>query len=482
MGVFSRLAALLKESTDDFEVEHKNPDLAPIDRDRIAKDLRLEENARLLGEKGLPAATATTSGPEAELAAHFETLRGDLLTWVSRRDAAISTRIAKINLSGLVEQASEAAPAFQRAASEQIAKSLPGLTLLSERATQTAQELATFRSAHRLEREAYVPSGVRKILLLVVAAVVVIVESAVNSQFFAQGLDTGLIGGAIEAFLFAGTNVVLGLCLGAALLPYARVGPAWRQIGAALLAAGTVVAMLGIAFGVGHYREALISEAPDPSAAARAAMAAGFYLFADPFKSWLLWLVTILCGAVAITEGRWWGDPFPGYERVSKDAAEARADHDEATQDLRSAITELKEEHLRAFEKATKDAHSLLATLSTVIESRRVLAQRMKARLDETDAAYGALIHRFRDANMRHRSSGDAPEAFGVTPTLVSPDLPQFDFDADARYLQAQRENVAEFARSVESIRRNIEASFTAQIKSTPIGGTGKNTGALVWQ
>ena len=63
-----------------------HPDIYPIDVEKLAKELKLDENAHRLGEAGLPAVDAKDiSGPEAAALQRVEKARQDYINWAEMR-------------------------------------------------------------------------------------------------------------------------------------------------------------------------------------------------------------------------------------------------------------------------------------------------------------------------------------------------------------------------------------------------------------
>ena len=91
MGLLERLWNWLT-SSGSRKPRKAHPDLYPIDVERIAKDLQLVEQAKRLGEAGLPAVEATViSGPEAAIVQRVEKARQDYVDWGALRLNVLNT-------------------------------------------------------------------------------------------------------------------------------------------------------------------------------------------------------------------------------------------------------------------------------------------------------------------------------------------------------------------------------------------------------
>ena len=143
-------------------------------------------------------------------------------------------------------------------------------------------------------------------------------ETLLNGNFFAVGLDSGLIGGIIEATLIAGVNVVLGFLIGKAFFPQIFHIRKSRQIVGWL--AIFVYLTLSVLFNlcVAHYRLALGGEHPE-----NAAIIAIDTFYKNPinlpdFNSYLLTAMGLLFSIFASIDGFKLNDRYPGYSALQR--------------------------------------------------------------------------------------------------------------------------------------------------------------------
>src|SRR5689334_22646484 len=77
-----------------------HPDLRPIDTTKLARELRLHEQAKELGEKGIPAPDAVTaSGPEKAAIQRVEKARQDYVDWAVLRLGVVNQNISRANVT-----------------------------------------------------------------------------------------------------------------------------------------------------------------------------------------------------------------------------------------------------------------------------------------------------------------------------------------------------------------------------------------------
>lgn len=203
---------------------HKaHPDLYPIDVDRLAKELRLADEAKRLGEAGLPAPDARViTGPEAAVVQRVEKARQDYVDWGASRLNVLDNDLARRNIVKQVNRARQADQEFERKASALLTEQDAIVRRLGEIARKRKAELEAFRIEHGLSREAHFPTGARTYLSYVILMALIVVEAVLNARFFAQGLDSGLLGGFAEAGIMAGINVVIAFLIGKFFIRYVR--------------------------------------------------------------------------------------------------------------------------------------------------------------------------------------------------------------------------------------------------------------------
>lgn len=137
-----------------------HPDLSPIDVDKLAQELRLHEEARRLGEAGLPTPDATEiSGPEASALQRVEKARQDYVDWAVTRLGVLSEDLGRHNITQEVNRARQADKEFERKASARLSEDVATLRWLAETARQRRSELDSFKAQNQLERHAHYPTA-----------------------------------------------------------------------------------------------------------------------------------------------------------------------------------------------------------------------------------------------------------------------------------------------------------------------------------
>lgn len=440
-----------------------HPDLYPIDVNRLINELNLIEEAQRLGDAGIPAADATVpSGPESAAIQRVEKARQDYVDWAAIRLGVINRDLGRRSITQEINGSRQADREFERKASAHLSERDSLLRNLRDTAMKSKAELKSFRLKHCLTRDANYPTGARSFLGIAGLAFLIVFEGILNSTFFAQGLDTGLIGGALQAMILAALNVTVAYLFGRFTVRYAnhvRVG--WRALGYLSLFASLVV-MVSIGFGIAHFRDALTSEMVDPARTALQVMMANPLQLRD-FFSWALFAISVLFGIISLWDGLYSDDLYPGYGAISKRTQRTVEDYEEELNTLREELEELKDEELKALERTVQHSQSVVAVFASLINDKRMTKLRLMTAIRDSDNSLNAVLQKFRTENQIHRKGLPRPVYFDAPPVRRPLQLPDFDTTNNEAVLAEQRELVALLLSEVQDIRARIQAAFNHQ-------------------
>jgi hypothetical protein len=437
-----------------------HPDLYPLDVRSLCSELDLLFQAKRLGQAGVPEPNATAlSGPEAAALQRVEKARQDYVDWAALRLEILNSDLAKKNIVESVNRARQSGNEFDRKASALIAERESTLRALSKAETSAASELAAFGQKHRLIREARYPSRAGAFFGFALLIFLVVFEGVVNSGFFSKGLDSGLIGGAGHAMILASFNVLTAYGFG-------RFGVRYcchrfylpRLLGIVSLVSAFVLMSL-VALGIAHYRDALSAEAADPARVALLAFAHDPLGLRD-FFSWALFAISIGFGVVALIDGVFADDMYPGYGGVTRRARQASDDYEAELEEVRLELEELKEDELRALDEIAGRCQASLATYAALIGEKHSAHSRLQTAIRDADNSLEALLQAFRTENQVHRGSISPPGYFNEMPALRPISMPNFSTLLDDAELRRQQGLVDTFLFELEAIRSQIQAAF----------------------
>jgi hypothetical protein len=437
-----------------------HPDLYPISVTKLTKELNLIPEAKRLGEAGIPTPDDTLpSGPESAAIQRVEKARQDYVDWAVLRLAVLNKDLSKRNITQEINHARQADQEFERKASALFSEKDSLLRKLREAALNSEEELKTFKSKHCLTRDARYPTDTKKFLQIMLLLILIVFEGFLNSTFFAQGLDTGLIGGAIQAMMLAALNVTVAYLFGRFLVRYINhVNIAWKILGFLSFLAALVV-MVFIGLGIAHYRDALTSEMADPARAALQSILAHPHQLRD-FFSWILFAISAVFGVASLIDGLLIEDLYPGYGSISKRTRQTIEDYEEELNELREKLEELKNEELKALEQTMQHAQADVALFASLIDDKRAAKSRLLTALCDADNSLDAILHNFRTENQIYRKGLPRPAYFDARPNLRPLMLPDFDTTKSEASLVAQRELINVLLSEEQSIRARIQAAF----------------------
>lgn len=440
----------------------RHPDLHPINVPKLANELKLKEQAQRLGAGGIPAADAEAlCGPEAAVVQKIETYRQGYFDWAVARQNLLSADIGKLQVTSDVNRALHADQEFKRKAAKALSERDADLRTMAQSAAKAQSELDAFRTRHGLEREARIPSGGRLFFLYSILGLVVIIEGLVNANFFAHGMDSGLLGGLMMAMLLATVNVALAFTLGKLVVRYVFHRNLAVKVVGGVCVLGAIGLVMAIGFGIAHFRDSLQAEAAQPAQAAYAALVSG--ALPHDVMSWLLFAVSCFFGFLALLEGVATDDPYPGYGKVYRRTKQVIDDYNFELEGLRAELQELKDDALEELDTTLKDAQSTLAVFETRIDEKDAAALRLKTALQNADHSLAALLGEFRSENELHRNGLARPRYFNKQPELRELPFPDFSTTGDRGELATHRILVQALLDEIQSIRARIQEAFNHQ-------------------
>lgn len=442
----------------------RHPDLHPINVAKLQDELRLKEEAKRLGAGGIPAADAKAlTGPEAAIVQRVETFRQGYFDWAVARLNLLSTDLGKLDITANVNRALHSDKEFEREATTMLSERDTELRALADSARKARAELDTFKAKHDLQhREARYPEGMTSFMLYALVGVLVVIEGALNANFFAHGLDSGWLGGLGYAVSLALLNVVIAFSLGKYVVRFMFHRHPALKLSGLLGLASAVGLILCIGLGIAHFRDALQAEVVDPARTAIETFKANPLGLRD-MMSWVLLFVSAFFGAVALADGLFIDDPYPGYGKVSRRTQMVTDDYDTELEELREELEDLKQKSLTLLDDAVKAAQSTVAVYESRIDEKDAAALRLATALQNADNSMAALLSTFRSENELHRNGLARPRYFDEQPPLRQLPFPDFSTQADRAALTEHGTLVGRLVADVQTIRARIQESFNHQ-------------------
>jgi len=465
MGLLEKLWNWLTTSSRGTAGDER-PDPHPIDVEKIAKQLDLTEEARRLGAAGLPAVDATMlSYPEAAVVQRIEKARQDYVDWGALRINVLSQDLGKRNVTQDVNRAAKADEEFERRASGLLTERHSHLSGLREDAQKRESELKVFKTRHALDRDAHYPTPTGTYFRYSILLLLIIVEGVLNAGFFAQGLDTGYLGGFSSAGILAAINVIIAFAFGKFAIRHVNHTNVLPHTLALLAIALSLAIVICIGLGIAHYRDSLNAEVAD---AARSALQG---LIESPFRlrdffSWTLFIVSVAFGIASLFDGLYTDDPYPGYGSISRRTKDAVDDHNDELTNVRIALEDLRKEVLLFVDETASKSHVLVVQMESLIEGKKMAGCRLATALHRAEHSLEALIRKFRTENELHRQEIPRPRYFDQQVLLQPIQNPDFDTTLDESAVAEQRALLGAFLANLQDIRARIQAAYNSRFDS----------------
>lgn len=290
------------------------------------------------------------------------------------------------------------------------------LKQLKEQFTVSLDDLQAFKRENNLRREADYPlSKLKSIGLLMV---MLISETVLNANFFAQGNELGLLGGAFQALIISLLNVSIGcFFVGVLILRFKNhVSPMKRTLGLVGTILMSVLALMGNLY-VGHYRDAMNIDPDNGATVAIQNASEGLFALKD-FNSWILVALGVIVFFIALYKGYNWDDIYPGYGRVARRAQSAKDELVVTKDELCDSIHEVYEDHLakaeQHFRKIQKDRNTLNILFSSIKNDFGLY----RNYLSNLRNAYEYLVTLYRQTNKKERET--PPPSYFSLPIAIS--------------------------------------------------------------
>lgn len=445
-----------------------DPYTNPIDTDKILKELQLKEEGARLGAMGVPLDTDTKlCGPELNAVLAIEQARTDYIGWGQLRLKSLNSELTRLDVTSAIHGGEDSAKEFERLAGVYITANAAEIKRLEEVASSRQQAFDRFRAEHNRMELPHYPQGWQKLMLWSVALALVSFEALANAHFFAQGLSGGLLQGFTQAFLAAAANVAICLAAGVFAVKFvSHTKPAYKLVGGISILA-TMAFVLGLALVVAHYREALVKGLENAESSAFKSLLTTPFNLTEVSSIYLI-LVGIVFGVIAIFDGYKMDDPYPGYGKEHRKAAEAIQAYTLAIDALHEKLEELKTTVLSKIDYALSHSETAIVSFKNVISDKDRCSDDLSNMIKDSPAMLDALLAGFRTENVvARRAAGHVtPPSFNTSTSLQELKVPNFDTTADRANLASQEAQFANFRTKAPKIRARIQSGYTTHFNS----------------
>ena len=401
-GMLDRPAHAYRASTETF---------TDLDIQRLAGSLTLAERGTARGAEERPAADETAfDAVEAEIVetvtaaqklAHDE-LENQLTGFRARLiDLDFEARFAGIKdvaQSGLADLKAE----------QQMG--LDDLHGLRRELAEAEEYLTDFRRQHRINRPAKINTRLGTTLRWLIIAAILLGELITNGYFLSRGAELGLIGGILQAALFAFLNVGVPLLIAIKGLPFLThrnyLAKLWGLFWLAFFLVFTLVLNLGLA----HYREAGAESLQGAGLVVMQRLQTAPLGLAD-FESWVLFGLGVFFSVIALIDGYGLNDAFPKFQEVSDGRRRAQDRYATMRRTRIQDLMDVREQYQDTVSELRGDLSRRRTEHEAILAHRARQLTLFREHQNQLEAAANALLRIYRDANLAARKT-PAPAHF----------------------------------------------------------------------
>lgn len=322
------------------------------------------------------------------------------------------------------------------------------------------KDLTCFKKNNKLERGAIVNDSGTQFMKYMLLFLFFVGEWVANGIFLSEGSRLGFIGGVIEAFVFALLNII-----GTVLITMFGIrNLVHRSIFRKLI--GLISLFVYIVFAVvlnlvlSHYRE-LSGNLIDGIG-----IEAFQHFRLDPFglqdlKSWMLFATGILLSLATMIDTLYLGDPYMGYQAVSKRRQAAENNYKDKQRVLIDELIDLRDEHHEKIEKIIEQLHARRSEHSAIIAHRAKISSLFTEYQSHLERSANQLQRKYRDANIAARST-NAPKYFNSSFKLkrMKPTQDKTGELTDKQIAEAIKKAQAELSEQIKAISNACEQAI----------------------
>ena len=430
------------------------------DFQRLSLELDLKGEGERRGRDELPKSEAVSLDEvEERIVAAIERFKTSAYeTYTENRDAyfaALRALVSRPLQARVLTTPDDAAADFETRGRE-ASDELDGL---QQFVINISRELEDFKRQTRLDRTPDYPDS--RVFHWGLIALLILFEAVANTFFFAQGSDFGFAGGFVLALLAAAANVILGLAAG--YQPFRWKNSRFASlkiIGLALTFVYFPLAFL-LNLWVAHYRTSLLAN-PDSATAFHAAMAALTTAPLDigSFESLMLLIIGLAFSVIAFADGYHLDDPYPGYGKLARRAADYREHFRQTKAQIVADFTESKDRLLGEVDEGATTVERRRLDFREIRGRTETLNRQFKQYLDHLQQTGNQLLKTYRDANelARHTPS---PSYFKDQWQMLRPEIDEVSI-TDTEAFEKENELTVQ---KLSSARQKIIHTFETAIR-----------------
>tara|TARA_Y100000996_G_scaffold415151_1_gene408457 strand:- start:1159 stop:2559 length:1401 start_codon:yes stop_codon:yes gene_type:complete len=287
---------------------------------------------------------------------------------------------------------------------------------LHEKHTKNKSNLSFFKKDHNLISPANLKSQSAKIISILIVFGMFIFEISVNTSFLAPAVEGGIIGGLALASVVSFINIVTSFLVGRFVITNLSHKKRSKNNVSSLVLLIYVPLVIYINFAIGVFRslsqKAVETFSTDALRAAAEQAAWPFaYISENTIESTGLIIIGLLFAVIAILDGYFFDEPYPGYAKITRDADKSSKDFENAKSLCFDTLYELQEAGNQQFLKLKEARINANIEWGNAIDAVQRAFKDYEEWVKDLNKSGNILLNQYRSKNKSFRAS-QAPQYF----------------------------------------------------------------------
>ena len=403
LASIERLASGLQQAPHEYRPSlHVFPDISV---EAIARDLKVAERGKESGKLELP--SSSSSGLDETEHAIIERIFSDRKaahhTLVDELET-YTQRLTALDFHGRFTVIQHAAPAAVVEFRAEARQGQDELHRLRRALVENEQERDDFKTQNRLRRAPRLSSSATNFFKVTLLVFLFVSETYINGVFLAKANALGFIGGVVEALVFAILNVLISFGIGLGGLRQLNHRKLFRKVLGLLSFLAWIAFAILLNLALAHYREvsgALYDDAGAQVITRLWQTPAGL----SDIKSWLFFGIGLVWSALALIDGIFFTDPFPGYAALERRVRKSHDEYRNCKNELVDRLRNVRDDAERQMEEVQGDLGKRRGEHTSILAGRAWVIELFEEHQDQLERAGNALLSKYRTANRQVRSS-----------------------------------------------------------------------------
>ena len=382
-----------------------------LDVERIAGDLDLETRGQTRGAENQPLSEATTfDAVEAEIVETIGAAQKTAFDELENQLAGFRQRLIDLDFEARFAGIKDVAAGGLADLKAELQIGLDDLHGVRRDLTEAETYQTEFRKAHRLNRPSNINTPAGTVLKVMVLLVIMVAEFIANGYFLARGNELGLVGGVVQAIVFALLNVGVAVYIALYWLPFLThrnlFAKLWGLIGLGVFLIWTSALNLSLA----HFREVEGQLLGNAGTEVMTRLAERPFTL-DEFQSWVLFGLGVFFSLVALIDGYSLRDSYPRYQKIADGVRQARSRYADMRRNRIEDLMDVRNDYQQTITDLRSDLSKRRTEHEAIVANRARQLSQFTEHQNQLEKAANVLLSRYRDANSAARST-PAPAHF----------------------------------------------------------------------